>query len=279
MRASGDLGRRQLLLFGGDLLDRLPACIDHAVVGIAPVPVSAGRTGTALLMDDVGADLVPEGDGVIPADEEECFIDAMAALHAAYQGFAGDDTLISLAMHYTFLSEATAAVEAERGATDQVPRLIALGWGRLNSMSPAVARLVRGLLDDPSRSSSRSRPPRRRSSTATGSSATSAAARTAAPSSSTGTGVSRGPGTLDLAWYLAVNCDRLAHSKEELVVLYRARLEAHGVDTAGVVRALAPRLGLVGAFLQLGWNKLGGDPDELAWWEARIADAAPLLGG
>jgi hypothetical protein len=278
MRSTGDRGQRQLELFTCGLLDALPPCIDHAVVAVAPTTASGGREGTALLMRDVGDHLVPEGSTPITADQEYRFIDAMAALHAAYWGFAGSDLLISLAMHYTFLSEATSAVEAERGGEDVVPPLIRAGWGRLDTMSPRVARLMRELLDDLS--------PLVLALEATpqtlvhgdwklGNMGGDPDGRTILLDWDR---ASRGPATLDLAWYLAINCDRLARTKEALIDLYRERLEAHGVDTAGWFETQL-ELALMGAFVQLGWNKLGGNPDELAWWDARLGDAAHLLGG
>ncbi|MGH7747383.1 MAG: phosphotransferase, partial [Candidatus Dormibacteria bacterium] len=220
MRSTGDLGRRQLLLFSSGLLEGLPACIDHAVVAVGPTPARRGREGTALLMRDVGDQLVPEGGGRVDAVQEHRFIDAMAALHAAYRGFAGSDVLISLAMHYTFLSETTSAVEAERGGTDAVPRLIAAGWSRLDTMSPRVARLVRGVLDDVS--------PLVLALEATpqtlihgdwklGNMGAHPDGRTILLDWDR---VSRGPATLDLAWYLAINCVRLARTKEEVIDLY-----------------------------------------------------------
>ena len=36
MRATGDLGGRQLRLLTSPVLNTLPACIDHAIVGYAP---------------------------------------------------------------------------------------------------------------------------------------------------------------------------------------------------------------------------------------------------
>jgi hypothetical protein len=278
MRSTGDLGTRQLLIFGSDLLDRLPSCIDHTVVAVGPAPASRRRQGTALLMHDVADFLVPEGGEPLDAGQELRFIDSMAALHAAYWGFAGDDALISLANHYLFLGESTSAVEAERGGEDAVPRLIAQGWRRIDLLDPLTARLIRGLLDDPS--------PLVLALETTpqtlvhgdwklGNLGSHPDGRTILLDWDR---VSRGPATLDLAWYLAVNCDRLARSKEALIDLYRERLEAHGVDTAGWFERQL-ELALTGAFVQLGWNKLGGSPDELAWWDARIAAAAHLLGG
>jgi Phosphotransferase enzyme family len=278
MRATGDRGRRQLLVFAGGLLDALPRCIDHAVVAVAPTVTPRGREGTALLMRDVGDHLVPEGDGPVGAEEERGFVDAMAALHAAYWGFTGSDLLMSLGMHYTFLSEVTSAVEAEHGGEDAVPPLIARGWRGLGRMSHDVARLVRRLLDDPSALVL----------------ALEATPQTLVhgdwklgnlgrhPDGRTilldWDRLSRGPATLDLAWYLAINCDRLAGTKESVIAGYRARLESHGVDTRGWFQPQLD-LALAGAFLQLGWNKLGGDATEVAWWDQRLDAARHRLGG
>jgi hypothetical protein len=278
MRATGDRGRRQLHLYGGSLLDALPPCIDHAVVAVAPTTASHGREGTAVLMRDVGAHLVPEGGGRVDAGQESRFLDAMAALHAAYNGFAGSSLLMSLGMHYTFLSEATAAVEAERGGVDAVPPLIPAGWRRLDSMSPRVAHLVRGLLDDlsPLVVALEARPQTLvHGDWKLGNMGGHPDGRTILLDWDR---VSRGPATLDLAWYLAINCDRLARPREAVVDLYRERLEAHGVDTAGWFDTQL-ELALIGAFVQLGWNKLGGDPGEVGWWDTRIGATAHLLGG
>jgi hypothetical protein len=278
MRATGDLGSRQLQIFTSTLLDALPGCIDHTVVAVAPVVVSRGRQGTALLMRDVSRGLVPEGSDPIEADQELRFLDHMAALHAAYWGFAGDDRLISLATHYLFLSEATAAAEAARGSTDGVPPLIAAGWKRLSALSPPAVAVVGRLLDDPS--------PLVAALEATpqtlvhgdwklGNLGSDADGRTILLDWDR---VSRGPATLDLGWYLAVNADRLAHGREALIAGYRNRLAAHGVETdLWFERQMT--LTLLGAFLQLGWEKLGRGGVELDWWHRRILAAAPLLDG
>ncbi len=279
MRSTGDLGHRQLLLFGSRLLDALPACIDHTVVAVAPTPASRGREGTALLMRDVGDHLVPEGDAPVDAEQEHRFVDAMAALHATHQGFAGSDLLISLGMHYTFLSESTSAVEAQRGGDDVVPKLIPAGWSRLDTLSPPVARLVRGLLGDLSPlvlALERTPQTLVHGDWKLGNMGSHPDGRTILLDWDR---VSRGPAALDLAWYLAINCNRLARPREALIDLYRTRLEAHGLDTAGWFETQL-ELALVGAFVQLGWEKLlGGNATELAWWDGRLGASAHLLGG
>jgi len=75
--------------------------------------------------------------------------------------------------------------------------------------------------------------------------------------------------TVDLAWYVAVNCDRLPESKDATLNSYRAALEAQGVATEPWWDDQVT-LALLGAFLQLGWSK-AGQPDELAWWADVVA--------
>ena len=85
MRSSGDVVGRPLLVWRSGLLDQLPDCIDHAVVGAA---AGLGRNGwgAALLMHDVSAWLVPPGDHPVPLDQHLGFMDHMAALHAGFWG-------------------------------------------------------------------------------------------------------------------------------------------------------------------------------------------------
>ena len=86
-----------------------------------------------------------------------------------------------------------------------------------------------------------------------------------------------GPGCADLAWYLGVNCARMAMTKESAIDRYRQGLERHGVRTEPWWDA---QLGLclIGHFLQMGWNKaMHGRDDELIWWEQRVLDAERYL--
>ncbi len=80
---------------------------------------------------------------------------------------------------------------------------------------------------------------------------------------------------VDLAWYLAVNCDRLPESKEDTIAAYRQALEDNAIATGSWWdRQLG--LALLGAFVQLGWSKTG-DPQELQWWEQRAVTVARQL--
>jgi aminoglycoside phosphotransferase (APT) family kinase protein len=76
----------------------------------------------------------------------------------------------------------------------------------------------------------------------------------------------------DIAWYLAVNCDRLPMSKEDTIAVYRRSLAGYGEAAAGWWQRQL-ELALLGAFLQLGWSKTD-DPVELGWWVERVVPVA-----
>jgi aminoglycoside phosphotransferase (APT) family kinase protein len=85
----------------------------------------------------------------------------------------------------------------------------------------------------------------------------------------------QGPPTVELAWYIAVNCDRFAEPKEAAIARYRDRLESRGIVTAEWWdRQL--ELSLLGAFLQFGWSKVG-QPEEFGWWATAAARAVAHL--
>lgn len=257
------------------VLHELPACFNQPIVGVAH---DARRpTLSALLMHDVGAWLVPATDAAVPVDQHETFLDHMATLHVQFWGRRID--VVAPVDRYLELSPRTAAAEARRGSDHPVPRLIAQGWPLLDDVAPALARVVVPLLDDP-------RPL--------------LAALEATPTTflhgdwkldNLGTDErgrtilldwgmpGAGAAASELAWYLAINCRRLPASKEDTIATYRSALERHGVDTDGWWdRQLG--LALIGAMVQFGWEKaLGGYDDELAWWEARVIEAARLLDG
>lgn len=274
LRATGDLHCRQLQLFGSAVLQRLPEEIDHAVLACAPYTSARGHRGAALLMREVGSRLVPPGSTRIPLQAQRLFISHMARLHATYWGFRDDPGLFPLTHHYVFLTPTMAGLELAGGGHDPVPPAVAAGWRELAARHPAEARLLSGLADDPS------------------------------PLLAI---LGRGPSTLihgdwklgnlgshpdgrtilldwdrcgaapplvDLAWYLAVNCDRIPESKEATIARYRAALEGSGIPTSGWWdEQLAAAL--VGAFLQLGWSK-NGDQREFQWWADRAAEAGWL---
>jgi hypothetical protein len=90
MRVTGDHVHRPYVIWQAGIMDRTPACIDHTVVAMSV----AGQGDDAVLtmvMRDVGAYLVPEGDSVVPEAQHDGFIDHLAELSAAFWGW--QDTL------------------------------------------------------------------------------------------------------------------------------------------------------------------------------------------
>jgi hypothetical protein len=273
MRATGDTGVRQATLFGSGVLDSLPDCIDHAVCGAAADTNSTGHAVTALLMRDVSRNLIPPGNGVVPLGTHRRLLDHMAAMHAAFWGWTDRVGLLPLARHYTFLGPDMAHQEVQRGDAAAVPLAVAEGWRRLLAVSPIAGRLAADLASNPE--------------------PLVAALRVTPHTLVHGdwkfgnlgehddgrtilldwdrTGAA--PATLDLAWYLAVNCERLPESKDASIAAYATALRQYGIDTAEWWdRQL--RLALLGAFVQLGWSKAAGDSGELGWWEARAIEGA-----
>lgn len=264
-RATGDLLCRPAVAWRSGLLDALPPCVDHTIVGCA---AGLGRNGWggAILMRDVGAHLVPEGDGALTLRQHRRFLAHMAQLHASFWGWRDTVGLAPLGNRYLFLTPATSEAERLRGSADGVPARVAIGWDRLRTLAPSAAELAWGLLDDPSPLFERlDATPQTlvHGDWKAGNLGSHPDGRTilldwAFPG--------QGPACADLAWYLAVNCDRLPESKESAIAAYRAALETCGIDTEDWWRDQLEAC-LLGAFLQLGWSKSG---EELAWWAHRI---------
>ena len=113
MRATGDIGCRPLLVWRSGLLARVPPSIDHGFVGVAQE-----SRGAAILMRDVSAGLVPEGDGVIPPEQNLRFLDHMAKLHAALWGWEDTIGLVPFSSRYSFFTSQVAACEEALGSGD-----------------------------------------------------------------------------------------------------------------------------------------------------------------
>ncbi len=272
LRAAGVPGGASLELWRRGLLHRLPECINQPIVGVAH-----DGSVTALLMEDVGEWLVVASDDPVPLDQHLRFLDHMAALHAAFWETDLPVDIVSTRRRLLELSPHTAEREAARGADHPVPTIIGKGWPLLAEVAPTAAAIVNPLAWDPT--------PLLEALEGTpltlvhgdwkldnlGSDAT---GRTILLDWSL---PGRGPALSDLAWYLAINCRRLPQSKEDAIDAYRSALERHGVLTEPWwSRQLA--LCLLGGLVQFGWDKAyGGYDDELAWWEERAVEAAPLL--
>ena len=273
MRASGCLRGAPLVAWEQGLLARLPGCFNQPIVGVCPED-----GGCALLMRDVTPWLVPVSDEPIGLDQHLGFMAHMAALHAAFWACGPECEVVPVMHRYLELSPWLAAAEAAAGSGHLVPRLVGEGWPRLAEVAPAAAAIVTPLARDPGPLVE----------------ALAGTPQTFVHSNwkldNLGTDdegrtvlldweqPGRGAPLSDLAWYLAINCRRLPHSKEAAIAAYRQALEELGVSTEGWWdRQLA--LCLLGALVQFGWEKaLGGYDEELAWWERHAGRAVPYLG-
>jgi hypothetical protein len=235
-------------------------------------------------MRDVGEWLVPEADDPLPLEQHRAFLGHMATVHATF--WDGTPTAAALDLELTpvvnrllDLSPWLAATEAAIGSGAMIPRLVGEGWARFGDVArPSVAPVVRELACDPT--------PIATALATTpgtlvhgnwkyGNLGTDATGRTVLLDWE---GTAHTAATLDLSWYLAINCRRIPESKEDAIAAYRRALEAAGVDTAGWWdRQLG--LALLTGLVWFGWEKaLGGQrDDELAWWEDRVTDGVRWL--
>lgn len=275
-RVTGDLTCRPLEVLRSGLLDRLPACIDHAVVGAAG---GLGRNGwgAALLLRDVSPWLVPEGDAPLPLHQHRRFLDHMAALCAAFWGWEDGIGLMPLSHRYLFFGPWLSETEAALGSGATVPRLAAEGWARFPEAAPRAAEIVLPLVAGPwPLIEALERTPTtfvhgdwKAGNLGTGPDGRTILLDWAYP----GRGLACG----ELAWYLALNSARLPEPYEDAISAYRRSLEGHGVDTSGWWETQLG-LALLGALILFGWDKaLHGTPDDLAWWEDRALEGARHL--
>jgi hypothetical protein len=275
VRATGD-GGRVVELYESGLLARVPAVLDHTVLGAL-----RDGDGWLVVMRDAGAELVPDG-AVIDRAASRRVLDAAAALHAAFAATPAAErrALCTMTARYSFLSPATAAREA--GGPDQVPALLERGWERFAELVPAdVAEPVMAILARPE---------------------TLAGALERFPATlihgdlklgnlgftqdavvalDWGTQTGWAPPAVELAWYLAINASRIDARREQVLDDFRAS-QGEALDED----ALA--LALLGGLVQLGWDKAlqaSGDADgavrareaaDLAWWVERARAALEL---
>jgi aminoglycoside phosphotransferase (APT) family kinase protein len=227
-------------------------------------------------MHDVSAHLVPEGDAPIGMAQHRSFLDHMAQLHATFWSTADSLPVITpMTSRYTTLTPLTCEVETALGAPAAVPAMLANCWADLDRAAPEAARVARSIAADPWPL---------------------VAALEATPTTFVHADWKLGnlgshpdgrtilldwqwpgtaPGCVDLAWYLAVNCDRLPEPKEDAIAAYRDALEAQGVATTGWFDRQLD-LCLLGGFVQLGWSKTHDDA-ELGWWAERACVTARSL--
>ena len=170
-----------------------------------------------------------------------------------------------------------AAIERERGGRDPVPPAVANGWQVMAKRHPRQSEILLDLARDPSPLvNALSVGLRRRSFTATGSSGNLDRPIRLLLLLDWGSLQAQGAPLVDVAWYLAVTCDRLPESKEDTLATYRRALEAAGVDTSSWWAAqLRLRTRRAETFLQLGWSK-NEDDAEFGWWSDRLDEALQI---
>ena len=270
---SRDTSCRSVTLFEDGVYDAVEDIVDSTVLGAARLGVAGWPA--AMLMRDASADFIPV-DEAVERDMHRALLEAMAGLHARFWENPPATTYMPLAVNYEFLSPRRAVVEREMaGDRSDVLRAVGPGWSQVAAEVPSAWADVADLLDDP------------------------------APLV---TALGRGPTTflhgdwkmgnlgrrsdgrvvlvdwdrpmassptVDLAWYVAVNVDRLPESKDATLGTYREALERHGVTTDSWWDTQV-ELALLGAFLQLGWSK-AGQLDELSWWADVVERATARL--
>jgi hypothetical protein len=277
MRVSGDVGCRPRRVWAAGLMDVASDLIDHATLGAAPW----GRNGwgVALLMRDVGDELVPVGDEPIAEHQHLAFLDAVAGLSARLWGWQDDLDLLPHRLRWAFFGQAQLDGEAALGYPEAVPRIAVEGWQRFADRAPR--EVVDGITA-------------LRADTSPLSEAVLATPQTFLHGDwklgNLGNGrdgrvilldwayPGQGPVAHELAWYLALNRARLpaGHSKESTIDDLRAALERHGVDTEAWWDNQV-RLCLLGAVVQFGWEKAHGDDAELGWWVDRAREGLAIL--
>jgi Phosphotransferase enzyme family len=262
---------RALTVWQDGLLDAMPAEIDPVIVGMA----YDGRTG---LLHQAMRDITPAliaPDAVVTVAQNRRILDNMAALHVAFWGFVDRYQLTTARHRYGFASLANSEREAAAGHRDPIPAMFPGGWAAVRAIAPEAADCALALTADPGPlQAAQAHGPQTfvHGDWKFGNLGAHPDGRTilldwAWPGAA--------PSVVDLAWYLAVNCDRLPESKEDTIAAYRSSVEGRGIATAGWWdRQL--ELALLGAFVQLGWSK-AGDPAELAWWTTRAVATANSL--
>ncbi|MBV9293774.1 MAG: aminoglycoside phosphotransferase family protein [Frankiales bacterium] len=271
--ASHDSNARAVCLWEDGVYDDLPPSIDSAVVGAARLGGSQPWPA-ALLMRDVTPSLVGE-DQPVDLATHAAFIDAMADLSAHFAGRLPATSYMPFVDNYRFLSPAEADRQLAQGTAGGPQPHIADGWRALAVQLPELAKALTPLLAAPEPlADTLLRMPTtfQHGDWKMGNLGRSADGRVVLLDWDR---PQVGPWTADLAWYLAVNSDRLPESKDDTIARYRAALDRRRVETEDWWDKQLP-LTLLGAFLMLGWAKAEQDA-ELAWWEPQVRTGLTLL--
>jgi hypothetical protein len=272
MRATNDHCHRPYLIWQAGILDRLPHSVDHTIVAME-LGGSGDGVELRILMRDVGAYLVPEGDAVVPVVQHGAFIDHMAQLAVSFWGWR-DPTggLMTISERLRFFNASGIARELARTDHSETTISAEAGWRALWKRAPDLAQIARAVHHDPTILAA----PLAQTPVAflhgdwkMGNLGSYPDGRTilldwALPGS--------GPACWDLCWYLALNRARLPETKEATISRFRRALESQGVEVSSWFDVQLD-LCTVGIMATFGWEKALGDEGELRWWERRVLDA------
>lgn len=276
MRVTGDDVYRTFAIWRAGVMDAVPDCIDHAVVGMA-LEGSGDDAVLGIVMRDVGEHLVPPGDGMLSVEQSLRFIDHLAALSARFWGWQDRIGLITMPQRFRFFAPQTLVPELARPDTDVTITVAAHGWDRLAELAPREHALLTEVHRRPE--------PLVAALAATpatflqgdwklGNLGSHPDGRTilldwAMPGS--------GPACWDLAWFLALNRVRLPVPRADMIEEFRSALHRYAVVTEGWFdRQL--QLCLFAMAVTMGWEKaLDGEGEELAWWLEQADRGARLL--
>ena len=106
MRQTGDVGCWPVRVWETGVLDLVPPCIDHTIVGAA-----RDAAGGAVLMRDVGPLMVPADGTSLPIDQHERFLAHLATFHATTWGWRDDVGLLPIGNRYLFFSPVALGTE------------------------------------------------------------------------------------------------------------------------------------------------------------------------
>ena len=238
MRVTGDDVHRPYLVWRAGIMDQVPVCIDHAVVAMQVDDADDGPGEGAvlsMLMRDVGALLVPEGDTVVPLAQHAGFMEHMAALSVRFWGWQDSIGLTPMQHRVRFFAPDNIAAELRRS---DVPTTVAVadrGWRDLAKRSPLLSNTARAVHDQPgliTEALAATPATFLHGDWKMGNIGTHQDGRTilldwAYPGA--------GPACWDLCWYLALNRARLPETKEASAARFRAALEALGYPDEPVV--------------------------------------------
>lgn len=262
MRRTDDAGRVARMWCDG-IFDRVPPAVDHAILSVEETD-----DGWLVVMRDVTDHLVHGRR--LSRDESRRIVDAAAALHDEFRADPPDG-LCSLQARYTFTGP-----HGWEGPDEEVGRIVPKGWAAFaDEVRGPTADTVLALLDDPTPLVARVAT--REQTLVHGDLKLGNLALT--PDRVTfldwGTQTGRAPAAVEWAWYLAIGGNWIDARREDVLDDCRAASGVHHDEEA-------LDLALLGAFLQLGWNKAfdaftSPDPAHRAseradfdWWLATV---------